>query len=79
MVCRQLGQRGGISKGSARYGQGTGRIWMDELKCSGNEKRLADCPFAGWGREDCGHGEDAGVICAGGKKRQHLTTCIHIK
>ena len=67
MVCRQLGLTGGIHKTQASFGQGTGPIWMDELRCSGSEERLANCPFRGWGREDCSHSEDAGVICGSGK------------
>lgn len=47
----------------AAYGKGTGQIWMDELACSGSEKRLAECTFTGWGAHDCSHKEDAGVKC----------------
>ena len=67
MVCRQLGLEGGINTEGAAFGEGTGRIWMDEVRCSGQETELINCRFQGWGQEDCGHNEDAGVICVGGK------------
>lgn len=47
----------------ARFGQGSGQIWMDEVKCTGSETSLAKCPFIGYGINDCSHSEDAGVIC----------------
>ena len=37
--------------------------WMMFNACSGQEERLADCSFGGWGPYNCGSVEDAGVIC----------------
>jgi hypothetical protein len=45
------------------FGQGVGKIWLDDLLCTGNEKNLGSCRHNGWGKENCGHGEDAGVTC----------------
>ena len=63
VVCRQLGHTGGEAHGRAAFGAGTGTIWMDDVRCAGGETRLADCPFAGWGLNNCRHSEDVGVSC----------------
>ena len=45
----------------ARFGQGRGPIVMDEVRCTGNELKLMDCPLSL--SHNCGHHEDAGVQC----------------
>ncbi|XP_075929494.1 neurotrypsin-like [Petromyzon marinus] len=64
VVCRQLGLSGQArAVTSARFGEGVGPIWMDEVRCLGREDSLESCPRAPWGHHNCLHGEDAGVAC----------------
>uniref|UniRef100_A0A3B3UI76 Neurotrypsin n=1 Tax=Poecilia latipinna TaxID=48699 RepID=A0A3B3UI76_9TELE len=65
VVCRQLGY-GGVAKAWswAHFGQGSGPILLDAMKCTGNELFLDQCPHSDWEQHNCDHMEDAGVSCS---------------
>ena len=65
VVCQQLGFPFAASApGSARFGAGSGKIWLDDVRCLGSEASIVNCPFLRWGSHNCQHSEDASVICS---------------
>ena len=74
VVCRMLGFGGALdAPGSARFGQGSGRIILDVVGCDGTEVNVAECIHRGIGVHYCGHDEDAGAICYnGGMFNRHM-------
>lgn len=66
VVCKQLGcgYALNVSGQGGLFPPGRGPIQRDELNCTGSEENLWDCPAAQDGH-DCGHKEDAGVVCSG--------------
>ncbi|XP_070203475.1 scavenger receptor cysteine-rich domain-containing protein DMBT1-like [Littorina saxatilis] len=65
VVCRMLGQSGGVAYANAYFGAGSGAILLDVVGCSGDEGNLNMCTLAlnDLAFSSCGHYEDAGVRC----------------
>ncbi|GMI37144.1 hypothetical protein TeGR_g14787, partial [Tetraparma gracilis] len=70
VACRQLGNELGYTLtgwsvvSSSNTDDGSGRIWLDDVGCSGSETNLGtDCSHRRWGKNNCGHSKDVGVSC----------------
>ena len=61
---------------SAKYGQGTGIIYLDHVYCNGSEANLAACTHDGIGISTCKHSDDAGVRCQGWASSLSVNTTI---
>uniref|UniRef100_A0A674JTF3 Soluble scavenger receptor cysteine-rich domain-containing protein SSC5D n=1 Tax=Terrapene triunguis TaxID=2587831 RepID=A0A674JTF3_9SAUR len=76
VVCRQLGCGTALSAPrGAHFGQGSDRVWLDEVQCIGAEAALTECKAKPWGEHGCNPGEDASVVCSDqGQLRLQLTS-----
>ena len=67
VVCRQLGYKGvnhTFSDASQHnFGDGTGRFWLSDLRCTGSEANLLQCPHDDGVGNVCSSYWDVGVIC----------------
>ncbi|PIK53558.1 putative deleted in malignant brain tumors 1 protein [Apostichopus japonicus] len=71
VVCRQLGYpidySYGLSPNSGdygeSYGEGSGPIMLDDVRCDGSEYMLTQCGHNGWYQHNCHYGDDAWVRC----------------
>ena len=60
---------GTIPYSNAYFGQGSGPIWLDDLRCNGHENSLISCTHDGIGVYTyyCGHDDDVSVVCPEGE------------
>lgn len=66
VLCRSLGYGTAESfRVRAGFGRGIGEVWLNELKCNGNELWLHECGHPGWGETPrcIFHDGDVGVKC----------------
>ena len=65
VVCKELGYEGAelVVPCCEVFGKGTGRIWLDRVKCLGTEPSITMCPHSGWGNTFCSHDSDVAVVC----------------
>ena len=76
VICRELGYSGAVSAhSSAHFGSGSGQIWLDDVNCLGSETSIVNCPHGGWGSHNCGHHEDASVVCS---SKLHVIRSKHV-
>ena len=64
VVCRRLGFIAARSI-LTNVVSGIGDIWLDDVRCVGNETSLELCTHNGFGTHSCQHNEDVGVECIG--------------
>ncbi|XP_036801480.1 T-cell differentiation antigen CD6 isoform X1 [Oncorhynchus mykiss] len=66
VVCAQLGCGSAlnVSGQDGSFEAGVGLVLLDEVNCGGSERNLWECPSMGT-VNDCGHKEDAAVVCSG--------------
>ena len=52
----------------AFFGQGRGPIFLDDLRCTGQEPNISSCRARRHSLIYCSHSEDAGVTCSSTRK-----------
>ena len=46
-----------------KYGPGTGKIWLDNVHCTGYESDISECVHSGWGVHRNTHSDDVSMSC----------------
>uniref|UniRef100_A0A4W3GIB9 SRCR domain-containing protein n=1 Tax=Callorhinchus milii TaxID=7868 RepID=A0A4W3GIB9_CALMI len=64
VVCKQLGCGSAVhTTSAATCGRASAPVWLDDVRCSGKESALWECPSSPWGQHDCYHKEDVSIVC----------------
>ncbi|XP_067883919.1 scavenger receptor cysteine-rich type 1 protein M130-like [Heterodontus francisci] len=66
VICEQLqcGPLSYIDYYTLSFGEGSAPIWLDGMECISHDSFLWQCQTEPWGKHNCEHREDAGVICS---------------
>lgn len=64
VFCRSMGLPFAGAYYVPAWESGTGDINLDNVECTGDEWELTECSYLN--EHNCGHSEDAGVVCTGG-------------
>ncbi|XP_052821548.1 deleted in malignant brain tumors 1 protein [Octopus bimaculoides] len=74
VVCKSLNYKSGKILPAESYEVAKGKIWMDDVRCVGNEKTIFDCQYSPLGTHDCTHKQDVMISCTSAIDNQ-LTVC----
>ncbi|XP_071793437.1 lysyl oxidase homolog 2A-like isoform X2 [Asterias amurensis] len=65
VACRMLGYAEALNFHYGNvFGAGSGKVLLDDVRCTGNETTLFQCKRAKMGKSDCHHSEDIGLTCS---------------
>uniref|UniRef100_A0A4W3GCS2 SRCR domain-containing protein n=1 Tax=Callorhinchus milii TaxID=7868 RepID=A0A4W3GCS2_CALMI len=70
VVCKQLGCGSAVKTTSAAVcARASAPVWLDDVRCTGKESALWECPSSPWGQHDCYHKEDVSIVSIPGKHK----------
>ena len=77
VVCRHLGYTSAVSASYDNVGGSwPGRVWLQDLRCKGDERTLLNCSHGGWGYDTKCRGRNkyrlARVVCSGEFWTMHI-------
>ena len=65
VVCRQLGYKyAAQALQGSQVPEGTGQMWLNDVRCNGSEHYLCNCSHRSWGNHTCPRSQDVGVECS---------------
>ena len=62
----------------ASFGEGTGRIWLRNVQCTGNETKLSNCLATFNMSITCSHAQDVAVRCTTGKPNYYSVERVYL-
>ena len=54
-----------VLTGAASFGPGSGPIFIESLRCDGNEMSILSCSAVNMRRQSCTHDQDVSIQCTG--------------